>query len=716
MKVGHWFLTRFSISDAYQSLCKEFEILEFITNDWLSSIHYDNHSASTFIQHLISANKSRKLKVNAQRIIRDDGRIYLACEGPNLITVYDFWTLVWQENVKAIISLNYPYEERFYPDVYQKNQETIQYWPIINGKIYYFMPFKITCINSSLMADCKIQTNDSKEYVYRLTQLRIRYCNSINPQKDRFLTHVCYLRWPDGQLPLPWGKHNTLAKAANILLQILLMVSDDTILIHCHAGRGRTGVLIALDFAMYQLKNLQTVNIKALIEKIRQRRPGAVMNRWQYAYINIVIAEQAYRMGYLLDRINGYYITRQLINKLWNNLEDDDLYFRISRLNWMELVQKKRSGKGLNWEATFPDEPIGEKSRSFLQRVVFITASHILYTRDLLPAKCFKKRQIEKWKFYVVRAEAEGKDIVHSLKGVMEAIEFAYLRDFIIMVADRDRKDEYEALEVHRITKGEKVATIKYTGIVQARKQFFHLIRRVSAYGNIMGPLPQNICTIFKLTYYDEKTPMNYEPQGFIADEGLFHFPKEIEPLVIGRFDCEKHMVTTSVHSIFMKSATELKSLMHANATKFNPSVSRDSTVCSSPTKTLRTFSTCTDEFSQVQADDTEQHNESMKSAELTASSPCIDISGTLKITRICHTLSSTCDKANCNAKANIDNVEVLIAIKSATDSSISVESSKSSAELDFYENQIVTSGRSEHEGSITPHFSKYQLFRSLMM
>ncbi|KAL3998822.1 HORMA domain family protein [Acanthocheilonema viteae] len=253
----------------------------------------------------------------------------------------------------------------------------------------------------------------------------------------------------------------------------------------------------------------------------------------------------------------------------------------------MEVVQKKQSGKGLNWEATFPDEPVGEKSRSFLQRVVFIIASHILRIRDLLPAKCFKKRQIEKWKFYVIRAEGEGGDVVHSLKGVMEAIEFAYLRDFIIMVADRDREDEYEALEVHRMSffydrKGEKVVTIKYTGIVQARKQFFHLIRRINAYGNIMGPLPQNTCTIFKLTYYDETTPVNYEPQGFIADGDLFHFPKEIDPVMIGRFDCEKHMVTTSVHSIFMKSTTEMKSLMHADATKFNSSVSRDTTICSS--------------------------------------------------------------------------------------------------------------------------------------
>ncbi|VDO41675.1 unnamed protein product [Onchocerca flexuosa] len=254
---------------------------------------------------------------------------------------------------------------------------------------------------------------------------------------------------------------------------------------------------------------------------------------------------------------------------------------------------------------------------------------------------------LKKWlefletKFYVIRAEGEGKDIVHSLKGVMEAIEFAYLRDFVIMVADRDRKDEYEALEVHRI---KKVATIKYAGIVQARKQFFRLIRRITAYGSIIDSLPQNTCTIFKLTYYEEKTPSNYEPQGFMADESLFHFPREVEPLTFGRFDCEKHMVTTSVHSVFMKSAIEMKSLMHANATKFNSSISRGTTICSSPTKTLRTLSACTDEFSLVQLktfvfslqedDDIEQQNDPMESTEL--SSSFIDISGTIQITEIC--------------------------------------------------------------------------------
>ncbi|KAL3998818.1 hypothetical protein ACH3XW_16595 [Acanthocheilonema viteae] len=116
----------------------------------------------------------------------------------------------------------------------------------------------------------------------------------------------------------------------------------------------------------------------------------------------------------------------------------------------MEVVQKKQSGKGLNWEATFPDDTSWRKIRSFLQRVVFIIASHILRIRDLLPAKCFKKRQIEKWKFYVIRAEGEGGDVVHSLKGVMEAIEFAYIDKYALSPGSKRFRAFEKSININR--------------------------------------------------------------------------------------------------------------------------------------------------------------------------------------------------------------------------------------------------------------------------
>ncbi|VDN31549.1 unnamed protein product [Gongylonema pulchrum] len=93
--------------------------------------------------------------VNAQRIERQDGRTYLACEGPNFLTVYDFWALVWQENVTTLVSANFPHEERLYTPGCPEDKETIQYWPICKDDTFAFMPFKITCVNTTLMNNLK---------------------------------------------------------------------------------------------------------------------------------------------------------------------------------------------------------------------------------------------------------------------------------------------------------------------------------------------------------------------------------------------------------------------------------------------------------------------------------------------------------------------------------------------------------------------------------
>ncbi|EYC23338.1 hypothetical protein Y032_0015g2599 [Ancylostoma ceylanicum] len=66
-------------------------------------------------------------------------------------SVFDFWCMVWQENVERILSVNFPHEERLYPAIYDPSKETIQYWPIEIGKTVAYMPFKITCMDTRMM-------------------------------------------------------------------------------------------------------------------------------------------------------------------------------------------------------------------------------------------------------------------------------------------------------------------------------------------------------------------------------------------------------------------------------------------------------------------------------------------------------------------------------------------------------------------------------------
>ncbi|VDM78382.1 unnamed protein product, partial [Strongylus vulgaris] len=250
-----------------------------------------------------------QIQINAQRIGPLFQTEYLASEGPTMSSVFDFWCMVWQENVERILSVNFPHEERLYPSIYDPTKETIQYWPVEIGKTVAYMPFKITCMDTRMMVGSVccgnltiqvapgIRAVAPNDMVYRVTQLRISYSNPIGePEPDREIVHMCYYRWPDGCLPIPWPL--TSASYAATAMRIIDIVerelppSSSPMLVHCHAGLGRTGVFIALDVALRQLYQNNTVNIKGVVEKLREKRARAVMNPWQYAYINVVVAEK----------------------------------------------------------------------------------------------------------------------------------------------------------------------------------------------------------------------------------------------------------------------------------------------------------------------------------------------------------------------------------------------------------------------------------------
>ncbi|KAL6726198.1 hypothetical protein Aduo_008194 [Ancylostoma duodenale] len=323
MKVDRWFLTRFSIENAYGGLCEEFFSLDGGPSAWETQTGKGN----PFIATPLGGNTNRQLKINAQRIGPLFQAEYLASEGPTMSSVFDFWCMVWQENVERILSVNFPHEERLYPAIYDPSKETIQYWPIENGKTVAYMPFKITCMDTRMMVAPGIRAITPNDMVYRVTQLRISYSNPIgDPEPDREIVHMCYYRWPDGCLPIPWPL--TTASYAATAMRIIDIVerelpsSSSPLLVHCHAGLGRTGVFIALDVALRQLYQNNTVNIKGVVERLREKRARAVMNPWQYAYINVVVAEKALQCGALSSCVGGHNV-RHLIDRMWTDLFDE---------------------------------------------------------------------------------------------------------------------------------------------------------------------------------------------------------------------------------------------------------------------------------------------------------------------------------------------------------------------------------------------------------
>ena len=98
--------------------------------------------------------------------------------------------------------------------------------------------------------------------------------------------------------------------------------TDAPLLVHCHAGIGRTGVIISTDMALRQLRNTHTVNIKEVVEQLRLKRPRSVMNPWQYALIHLIVAEVAAKEQLLPSIIDSQPVD-SILNGMWADVDEE---------------------------------------------------------------------------------------------------------------------------------------------------------------------------------------------------------------------------------------------------------------------------------------------------------------------------------------------------------------------------------------------------------
>lgn len=98
--------------------------------------------------------------------------------------------------------------------------------------------------------------------------------------------------------------------------------SDTPLLVHCHAGIGRTGVIISTDMALRQLRANNTVNIREVVEQLRSKRPRCVMNQWQYALIHLIVAEVAKEERRMPPTIDSQPV-ESLLKRVWADVEKE---------------------------------------------------------------------------------------------------------------------------------------------------------------------------------------------------------------------------------------------------------------------------------------------------------------------------------------------------------------------------------------------------------
>ncbi|XP_058874150.1 receptor-type tyrosine-protein phosphatase H-like isoform X2 [Acipenser ruthenus] len=187
-------------------------------------------------------------------------REFIAAQGPLPNTVEDFWRMAWENQVEAIVMLTNCIENT--------RVKCEQYWPLDYTPCTY--------------GDISVTTSsEQKQPDWTLRDFTLKHTKSL---ESRTVRQFHFTAWPDHGVP-----HNTAT-----LIQFRALVRkfldnrerNGPAIVHCSAGVGRTGTLIALDSLLLQIEREKAVGIQSFVQKMRLHRPLMVQTESQYIFLN----------------------------------------------------------------------------------------------------------------------------------------------------------------------------------------------------------------------------------------------------------------------------------------------------------------------------------------------------------------------------------------------------------------------------------------------
>ncbi|KAI9536670.1 hypothetical protein NQZ68_031745 [Dissostichus eleginoides] len=190
---------------------------------------------------------------------------YIACQGPLPTTVNDFWRMIWEQRVRGIVMVTNCTEGG--------RTKCEQYWPADSKPVPH----------GELIVTLR---SEQQEPDWTLREFRVK--NRHNSE-ERTVKHFHFNAWPDHGVP----------QGTEVLIQFRGLVrrhierdgAGAPTVVHCSAGVGRTGTIMALDVLLQQLEKERAVGINGFVHKMRLSRPHMVQTESQYVFLHHCIMD-----------------------------------------------------------------------------------------------------------------------------------------------------------------------------------------------------------------------------------------------------------------------------------------------------------------------------------------------------------------------------------------------------------------------------------------
>ncbi|KAK2842216.1 hypothetical protein Q5P01_012416 [Channa striata] len=181
---------------------------------------------------------------------------FIATQGPLPGTVADFWRMIWETRTHTIAMLT---------QCYEKGRIRCQkYWPEDNKPMTVFSDILISKVSEEVLPDWTVRTLKVEKHGQYI-----------------LVRHFNYTSWPEHGVPESCSTLIKFVKAVRAHRH-----NNSTIVVHCSAGVGRTGVFITLDHLIQHVRDHDFVDIYGLVAELRSERMCMVQNLAQYIFLH----------------------------------------------------------------------------------------------------------------------------------------------------------------------------------------------------------------------------------------------------------------------------------------------------------------------------------------------------------------------------------------------------------------------------------------------
>ncbi|TNN17335.1 Tyrosine-protein phosphatase 1 isoform 1 [Schistosoma japonicum] len=208
---------------------------------------------------------------------------YIAAQGPLPNTYSDFWQMCWEQQVHLIVMLTAISE--------RGRAKCHQYWPDLNSTVNFSVSTSPRITQSRNSTDLQLKTvreeiNTDVAYrefdIVQIPSHRGSFQSVLRKNMEaRRILQLQYINWPDHGVP------NDADQLISFVEQVQRIRGENLapVVVHCSAGIGRTGVLIAIETSINLMVHNYPIKPIELVQRMREHRAMLIQTTGQFQFV-----------------------------------------------------------------------------------------------------------------------------------------------------------------------------------------------------------------------------------------------------------------------------------------------------------------------------------------------------------------------------------------------------------------------------------------------